>query len=135
MCQVIDLFGFTGIFHFPNFVQEILQNLGNEKFTKPHCDCSLNKKLWNFFPVRGFLSKVARAVLFSSDVEFGCEKLIDYYSLRFQIEFNFRDAKHHFRLEDFMTTPETGVENAANLSLLMVNLSAKLLKEQGENCI
>lgn len=79
--------------------------------------------------------KVARAILFSSDVELGWEKLIDYYSLRFQIEFNFRDAKQHFGLEDFMTTTETGVENAANLSFLMVNLSAKLLKDRGENCI
>jgi putative transposase len=79
--------------------------------------------------------KVGRAILFSSDAELGWEKLIDYYSLRFQIEFNFRDAKQHFGLEDFMQTTETGVENAANLSFLMVNLSAKLLKDSGENCI
>ena len=32
-----------------------------------------------------------------------------------------------------MTTTETGVENAANLSFLMVNLSAKLLKEKAES--
>jgi len=55
--------------------------------------------------------------------------------LRFQIEFNFRDAKQHFGLEDFMNQTETGVENAANLSFLMVNLSAKLLKEQAANCV
>jgi len=79
--------------------------------------------------------KIGHALLFSSDVELNSEKLIEYYSLRFQIEFNFRDAKQHFGLEDFMTTTETGVENAANLSFLMVNLSAKLLKEQAANCI
>jgi len=73
--------------------------------------------------------KVGHAILFSSDVELGWEKLIAYYSLRFQIEFNFRDAKQHFGLEDFMNRTETGVENAANLSFLMVNLSAKLLKK------
>ena len=76
-----------------------------------------------------------QAVLFSSDPELSWEKLVDYYSVRFQIEFNFRDAKQHFGLEDFMTTTEVGVENAANLSFLMVNLSAKLISEQGENCI
>jgi putative transposase len=27
---------------------------------------------------------------------------VDYYSLRFQIEFNFRDAKQYWGLEDFM---------------------------------
>jgi len=79
--------------------------------------------------------KVGHAVLFSSDVELGWEKLLGYYSLRFQIEFNFRDAKQHFGLEDFMNTTEIGVENAANLSFLMVNVSAKLLKNGEEKCV
>lgn len=77
--------------------------------------------------------KLGHAILFSSDTELGWEKLVDYYSLRFQIEFNFRDAKQHFGLEDFMTTTEIGVENAANMAFLMVNLSAKLLKTGGAN--
>lgn len=72
--------------------------------------------------------KLGHAILFSSDLELDWEKLVDYYSLRFQIEFNFREAKQHFGLEDFMTTTQTGVENAANLSFLMLLLSAKLLK-------
>lgn len=73
--------------------------------------------------------KVGHVILFSSDQELGWEKLVDYYSLRFQIEFNFRDAKQHFGLEDFMNTSATGVENAANLSFLLVNMSAKLLAD------
>jgi putative transposase len=76
--------------------------------------------------------KLGHAILFSSDEHLEWEKLIDYYSLRFQIEFNFRDAKQHFGLEDFMTTTEVGVTNAANLSFLMVLLSAKLLKNSKE---
>ena len=32
-------------------------------------------------------------VLFSSDLDLPFDLLIDYYALRFQIEFNFRDAK------------------------------------------
>jgi len=79
--------------------------------------------------------KTGHAILFSSDVEMSWEKMVDYYSLRFQIEFNFRDAKQHFGLEDFMTRGETGVENAANLSFLMVNVSAKLIAESGEKCV
>ena len=79
--------------------------------------------------------KLGHAILFSSDVGISAEKLVEYYGLRFQIEFNFRDAKQHFGLEDFMNTTEVGVENAANLSFLMVNLSAKLLKVRGENCV
>lgn len=80
-------------------------------------------------------AKIGHAILFSSDLELNFEKLIEYYGLRFQIEFNFRDAKQHFGLEDFMTTTEVGVENAANLSFLMVNVSAKLLKTEGANCV
>ena len=53
--------------------------------------------------------------------------MIDYYALRFQIEFNFRDAKQYWGLEDFMNINKTPVNNAANLSMFMVNVSAKLL--------
>lgn len=80
-------------------------------------------------------AKVGHALLFSSNAELGWEKLIDYYSLRFQIEFNFRDAKQHFGLEDFMNQTEVGVENAANMAFLMVNVSAKLLKQSAGNCL
>jgi putative transposase len=71
----------------------------------------------------------AHVLLFSSDVGLAWDKLVEYYSLRFQIEFTFRDAKQHWGLEDFMTVTETGVRNAANLSLFMVSLSAVLLAE------
>jgi putative transposase len=46
--------------------------------------------------------------------------------LRFQIEFNFRDTKQYWGLEDFMNLTPTGVTNAANLSLFMVNVSYRL---------
>ena len=67
--------------------------------------------------------------LFSSDLELAYEKIIDYYSLRFQIEFNFRDAKQFWGLEDFMNVNEVPLTNALNLSLFMVNLSQVLLRE------
>lgn len=35
----------------------------------------------------------SHVVLFSSVLELSFETIIDYYKLRFQIEFNFRDAK------------------------------------------
>jgi putative transposase len=69
----------------------------------------------------------AHVILFSSDLELSCEQLVDYYSLRFQIEFNFRDAKQFWGLEDFMNVNPTAVTNAANLSLFMVNLSQVLM--------
>ena len=69
----------------------------------------------------------ANVILFSSDLELAYDKLIDYYSLRFQIEFNFRDAKQFWGLEDFMNVTPTAVTNAANLSLFMVDVSQVLM--------
>jgi len=68
----------------------------------------------------------AHVVLFSSDLELAYTALVDYYGLRFQIEFNFRDAKQYWGLEDFMIITPTGVTNAANLSLFMVNVAYRL---------
>jgi putative transposase len=71
--------------------------------------------------------QTAHVVLFSSDLALAYDKLIDYYRLRFQIEFNFRDAKQFWGLEDFMNVNETPVTNAVGLAFLMVNLSQILL--------
>lgn len=68
----------------------------------------------------------AHVILFSSDLDLVYTLLVDYYGLRFQIEFNFRDAKQYWGLEDFMTVTATGVTNAANLSLFMVNVAYRL---------
>ena len=69
----------------------------------------------------------AHVILFSSDLALAYNQLIDYYRLRFQIEFNFRDAKQYWGLEDFMNVSQTAVTNAANLALFMVNVSQRLL--------
>src|SRR5690606_11896400 len=55
--------------------------------------------------------KRAHVVLFSSDLALSYSQLIDYYALRFQIEFNFRDAKQYWGLEDFMNVSQTAVTN------------------------
>lgn len=73
--------------------------------------------------------KRAQVILFSSDLALTYDQIIDMYSLRFQIEFNFRDAKQYWGLEDFMNVSETAVTNAANLSLFMVNLTQPLLRD------
>ena len=71
----------------------------------------------------------AHVLLMSSDLTLAADTLIDYYGLRFQLEFNFRDAKQYWGLEDFMTTDPTRVTNAANLSLFMVNVVERLLQD------
>lgn len=73
--------------------------------------------------------KQVHVILFSSDGSLGYETLVEYYSLRFQLEFVFRDAKQFWGLEDFMNRTERGVTNAANLAFFMVMLSKRLLMQ------
>jgi hypothetical protein len=68
----------------------------------------------------------AHVILFSSDLSLSYETIIEYYKLRFQIEFNFRDAKQYWGLEDFMNINEQPLTNAVNLSFFMVNVSQAL---------
>jgi putative transposase len=72
--------------------------------------------------------KTAHVVLFSSDLTLGYAQLIDYYRLRFQLEFNFRDAKQYWGLEDFMSVNARPVYNSANLAMFMVNVSQALMR-------
>jgi len=71
--------------------------------------------------------KVGHVILFSSDLDLAGDKLVEYYSLRFQIEFNFRDAKQYWGLEDFMVVRENKVRNSASFSMFMVNISHGLI--------
>jgi len=72
--------------------------------------------------------RVGHVLLFSTDLFLTAATLLDYYTLRFQIEFTFRDAKQYFGLEDFMGVTQTSVANAMGLSLFLVNLASYLLE-------
>lgn len=73
--------------------------------------------------------KVGRVLLFSTDLDLGAASLVRFYSLRFQIEFNFRDAKQYFGLADLKNVKEQQVENAVNLAFFMDNVSLVLLEQ------
>jgi Transposase DDE domain len=75
----------------------------------------------------------AHVILFSTDLTLAYEKIMDYYVLRFQIEFNFRDAKQYWGLDDFMNIKEVPVTNAAHLAFFMVNFSSILLRRFREH--
>ena len=72
--------------------------------------------------------KRGQVVLFSTDLDLTADQIVNYYSLRFQIEFHFRDGKQYWGLDDFMNVKPVAVTNAVNLAFLMVNLSAVMLK-------
>jgi putative transposase len=60
---------------------------------------------------------------FSTDPNLDFQTLLDYYSLRFQIEFDFRDAKQHFGLSDFKNYKQENLTNFVNLSFTMCLLA------------
>jgi putative transposase len=66
------------------------------------------------------------AIHFSSDLDLPYDLLVEFYSLCFQIEFLFRDAKQSWGFEDYMNVTQTVMTNAANLSLFMVDVSLAL---------
>ncbi|MCO5204336.1 MAG: hypothetical protein M9928_04865 [Anaerolineae bacterium] len=66
---------------------------------------------------------------FSDDLNLDYTCIIDFYSLRFKSEFNFRDAKQYWGLEDFMNTQKTASTNAAALCCSWSILSYLLLRD------
>jgi len=76
--------------------------------------------------------KTSRVVLFSTDLNLEAQELIKFYSLRFQIEFNFRDAKQYFGLSDFKNIKQRQVKNAVGLAFFMDNISMVLIEQAKE---
>lgn len=72
--------------------------------------------------------RVGRSVLFSSDLTLDAATIIDYYSLRFQIEFDFRDAKQFYGLADFKNYKETQLTNAVNIAFNMTVIGKVVLE-------
>ena len=76
----------------------------------------------------------AHVILFSSDLDLAFDKLMDAYQLRFQIEFNFRDAKQFWGFEDFMNVKQIPLTNAVGLAFFLVNLSHLLVTRFRKTC-
>jgi len=68
----------------------------------------------------------AHVSLLSRDLTLAYAPLVDDYRLRFHIEFHFRAAKQYRGVDDFMNVTPTGVTNAANLTLFLVNVAYHL---------
>jgi hypothetical protein len=62
------------------------------------------------------------AILLSTDTKLEGAKVIEYYQLRFQIEFLIRDAKQYTGLEECQARGEIKLYNHFNLSMMVVSL-------------
>jgi putative transposase len=74
-------------------------------------------------------NRQSRTVLFSNDLCLDAIKIIKFYSLRFQIEFDFRDAKQFYGLADFKNYKQTQVTNAINIAFSMTVIGKILLEK------
>lgn len=83
------------------YVGEIERENGktNALYTAKVYSSSLKRSLRIVYVQRSRGEKVGYAILFSTDLDIDPHLLCQYYALRFQIEFLFRDAKQHFGLE------------------------------------
>ena len=73
--------------------------------------------------------QIGKAILFSTDLSLDAKTLINYYSLRFQIEFDFRDAKQFYGLSDFKNYKSTQVTNAVNIAFSMTSIGRVILEK------
>jgi putative transposase len=78
--------------------------------------------------------KISRNILFTNDLTLEALKVIKYYSLRFQIEFDsggvsLRDAKQFYGLADFKNYKETQVTNAVNIAFVMTVIGKLVLEK------
>ena len=67
--------------------------------------------------------RISTNIWMCTDLDLDWVILLDYYGLRFQIEFDFRDAKQHFGLSDFKNYKKENLTNFVNLSFTMCLIS------------
>ena len=60
-------------------------------------------------------------LLFSTNTNIDAEKILYYYSARFQIEFLFRDAKQHLRSEKYQSRNKKALDYHFNAVIACLN--------------
>jgi Transposase DDE domain len=79
--------------------------------------------------------KRGHCILFSTDLEQAAQEIYDYYELRFQIEFQFRDAKQHLGLEHCQSRQAQKLQFHFNFVFLLLNLAKWELISQGQKVL
>lgn len=67
--------------------------------------------------------KIGYALIAGSDLNLSAEKIVEYYRLRFQIEFLFRDAKQHLGLQDCQSTHKECLDFHFQAVMMCLNLA------------
>ncbi|NJL76895.1 MAG: hypothetical protein HC892_19610 [Saprospiraceae bacterium] len=76
--------------------------------------------------------KTGIKILFCTDLELSYDLVEKYYCLRFQIEFDFDDAKHRFGLSSFKNYKEKNLTNFVNMIFFMCTYNKIALERERE---
>lgn len=74
-------------------------------------------------------NKVAYAILFSNDLTLTADKIVTYYQLRFQIEFDFRDVKQYFGVHKMKNYKQVPMMQMFNLAFFSLTVSRILVQQ------
>jgi len=92
---------------------------GYKLYTKTVYSIRMKRKIKLAYKTNG----KSNHLYFSTDIELLPEKINLYYEKRYQIEFLFRDAKHHLGLEDCMSTDENALAFHFNICMTTLNFA------------
>lgn len=73
--------------------------------------------------------KVTQSIIFTEDIHLPTLKIIQYYSLRLQIEFDFKDTKKFFELAHFKNYKKKQLTTSVNIAFT-IKLVAQVLSEK-----
>jgi hypothetical protein len=113
---------------------KFVQNLQyDKKKVEMHTALMFHKSLKRVVRVVALLTPETgkHVLLFSTDHNLAAEKILEYYSSRFQIEFIFRDAKQHLGLEDCQSRNRNALHFHFNAVMTALNLIKADLFHQG----
>jgi len=74
-------------------------------------------------------NKVSYALLFSNNLTLTAEQIVKYYQLRFQIEFDFRDAKQYFGIHKMKNYKEIPMMQMFNLAFFSLTISRIVVQQ------
>ena len=78
-------------------------------------------------------AKPGHALLFSTDLEQNPDEILEFYRLRFQIEFIFRDAKQFTGFSHCQARNQQALDVHFNVSLIVLNIAVARQRSQMEN--
>jgi len=91
----------------------------------------LKRKICVAFVEHSMKGKIIKKIYFSTNLEREAGQLLEYYRLRFQMEYLFRDAKQHMGLEHCQARSKNKLDFHFNASLTAVSI-AKVISRNGQ---